>query len=71
MLEFEEYKSRLNALKPTLVNLGTALHLREDQQELDALEAETAVDGFWNNVEESQRVQKRISQLTAKRDGYR
>ena len=71
MLEFEEYKSRLNALKPTLVNLGTALHLREDQQELDALEAETAVDGFWNNVEKSQRVQKRISQLTAKRDGYR
>ena len=71
MLQFEEYKSRLNALKPTLINLSEALHLESDQQELDALEAETAVDGFWNNVEKSQRIQKRIRQLTVKRDSYR
>ena len=34
MLEFEEYKSKLNALKPTLDDLQEALHLEEAKREI-------------------------------------
>ena len=39
MLEFEEYKGKLNGLKPTLVDLGKALKLEETEAEIAAEEA--------------------------------
>ena len=57
MLEFEEYKSKLNALKPTLDDLQEALHLEEAKREIAELQEESAQDGFWNNVAHSQQVQ--------------
>ena len=63
MLEFEEYKIKLNALKPKLRELGAALKLEDAQREIAALEAESSHDGFWSDIENSQKVQKRIKQL--------
>ena len=57
MLEFEEYKGKLNALKPTLDDLQEALHLEEAKREIAELQEESAQDGFWNNVAHSQQVQ--------------
>ena len=70
MLEFEEYKGKLNALKPTLEDLGGALQLEEARREIAELEEESAQDGFWNNVQHSQQVQQRIKQLKNKCDKY-
>jgi peptide chain release factor 2 len=66
MLEFEEYKGRLNALKPTLRNLGEALHLDAARKEIGELEEESAQEGFWNDLQRSQKVQQRVKQLRAK-----
>ena len=35
MLEFEEYKVKLNALKPTLDDLRSALHLEAAEKEIE------------------------------------
>ena len=66
MLQFDEYKVRLNNLKPELDRLGQSLDLDSAERELDMLQAESASEGFWNNVEKAQKVQQRISQLEGK-----
>ena len=59
MLEFEEYKTRLNGYKPTLEVLREALGLDAAQKEIEELEAASEREGFWNDVANSQKVQKR------------
>ncbi|MBR1779882.1 MAG: peptide chain release factor 2, partial [Oscillospiraceae bacterium] len=66
MLQFDEYKSKLLALKPTLAELAGALGLEAAEQELDLLQAESAADGFWNNMEHAQKVTTRIKNLQDK-----
>ena len=70
MLEFEEYKVKLNNIKPTLDGLGTALKLEDAKREIAELEAESAKDGFWNDIDRSQKVQKRLKQLQQKCEKY-
>ena len=66
MIEFDEYKVKLNALKPTLDGLAKALKLEENKKEIAQLEEETAQDGFWNDLERSQKVLQRTKQLKNK-----
>ncbi len=70
MLEFEEYKQKLNADKPKLEVLRSALKLDAAEREIEELEAASAREGFWNDVENSQKVQKRLKKLQNKRDNY-
>ncbi len=70
MIEFEEYKGKLNGLKPTLDSLREALHLEAAEKEIEELEGQSALDGFWNDVENSQKVQKRLKQLKSKVENY-
>ena len=70
MLEFEEYKVRLNNCRPDLDVLRTALKLEAAQKEIEELEAASARDGFWNDVEKSQKVQKRLKNLKDKVENY-
>ena len=70
MIEFEEYKGKLNGLKPTLDSLREALHLESAEKEIEELEGQSARDGFWNDVEKSQRGQKRLKQLKSKVENY-
>ena len=71
MLEFDEYKVKLNNLRPGLDELGKALGLEAAERELDMLESESASDGFWDNLEKAQKVQQRIKQLHHKIDGQK
>ena len=66
MLQFDEYRVKLNNLKPDLDELGKALDLESAERELDELRAQSAADGFWDNVEKARKVQKRISNLEDK-----
>lgn len=66
MIEFEEYKAKLNALKPALETLRGALKLDEARKEIAELEKEAAADGFWNDVQNSQKVLQRTKRLKSK-----
>ena len=75
MLQFDEYRVKLNNLKPDLDKLGQALDLDSAERELDELHAQAAADGFWDNVDKARKIQQRISNLEdkvsaqAKREG--
>ena len=66
IIEFDEYKSKLNVIKPNLEGLGRALKLDDTRAEIASLEAESTKEGFWNDVNNSQKVQKRLKQLQNK-----
>ena len=70
MLEFDEYKVKLNNCKPELDVLRTALKLEPAQKEIEELEAASAREGFWNDVEKSQKVQKRLKNLKDKVENF-
>ncbi len=70
MLEFEEYKVKLNNIKPTLEVLRSALKLEAAEKEIEELQAASERDGYWNDVERSQKDQKRLKSLQAKCDNY-
>jgi peptide chain release factor 2 len=71
MLQFDEYKVRLNNLLPQFEDLREALDLSRAEQELDMLQAESASDGFWENLEKAQKVQQRIKYLQSKLEGQK
>ena len=68
MLQFDEYKVKLNNLAPALKELAQALDLESAERELDMLQAESAADGFWDNLAKAQKVQQRIKNLQDKVD---
>ncbi len=70
MLEFDEYKVKLNNCKPQLDVLREALKLEPAQKEIEELEAASAREGFWNDVEKSQKVQKRLKNLKDKVENF-
>lgn len=70
MLEFEEYKVKLNNLKPELVNLGAALKLDDVRRKIAECAAEAEKPGFWDDLENSQKVMKRQKQLQTKVDHF-
>ena len=70
MLEFEDYKAKLNAARPTLEVLRSALKLEAAQKEIEELERASERDGFWNDVANSQKVQKRLKTLKGKVESF-
>jgi hypothetical protein len=71
MIEYDDYKVKINALKPTLTTLGAALKLDEAAKEAEKLEKESEADGFWSDIENSQKVQQRLKQFKNKLDKYK
>ncbi len=69
MLQFDEYKVKLNNLLPALDELEQALDLENAAREADFLEAKSAADGFWNDPEESQKVLQKLKGLKGKLEG--
>ncbi|MDD2956874.1 MAG: peptide chain release factor 2 [Oscillospiraceae bacterium] len=66
LIEYDEYKQKLRDLEPELQKLAAALDIDSARQEAERLEDETAQDGFWNDLERSQKVQQRLKQLQNK-----
>ncbi len=71
MLQFDEYKVKLNNLKPALDELAQALDLEAARRELEMLESESASEGFWDNLEKSQKATRRMNTLRSKLDSQR
>ena len=66
LIEYDSYKQKLRELGPELEKLAAALDIESAKQEAARLEDETAQDGFWNDLERSQKVQMRLKQLQNK-----
>ena len=66
LIEYDEYKQKLRELGPELEKLSAALDIDSARSEAARLEDETAQDGFWNDLERSQKVQQRLKQLQNK-----
>lgn len=71
MIEFDDYKVKIGTLKSTLDGLGEALKLADAEAEIDKLEKESAEDGFWSNLDNSQKVLQKIKQLKNKMTGFK
>ncbi len=70
MIQFEDLRFSLLENTEKLKQLGEALGIENMNKEVEELEAKTAEDGFWNDLENSQKVQTRISQLKNKVKAY-
>ncbi len=57
-----EAKYKLNALRPELIELGSALRIEETKESLKDLEAQTQAPDFWNNADKSSKVLQVIKQ---------
>ena len=53
ILEFEKYRTDLEALRAKLHDVGDGLHIDHIQQELTELHEEQGEPGFWDNLERS------------------
>ena len=63
MLQFDEYKVKLNNLLPQLDDLEQALNLDEAARQVDFLEAQCAADGFWDNQKVLQKLKQEKNKL--------
>ncbi|MBR1497661.1 MAG: peptide chain release factor 2 [Oscillospiraceae bacterium] len=70
MIEFDEYRGKLNGLKPALDELGEALKLDGARRELEQLQAAQEQEGFWNDVQKAQQNQQRSKLLQGKIEKY-
>jgi len=66
VIAYDDYKQKLLALEPTLGELEKALAVDDARQELSQLRKETEQDGFWNDVQHSQKVSRLMKQLENK-----
>lgn len=70
MLQFEEQKLRLTSAKDELDDLGEALGISSAKEEIAELEKQAAADGFWDDLENSQKVFRQTSKLKNKVSAY-
>ena len=66
VIEYDEYKQKLQALEPTLQELEKALSIPKAREELAQLQKETEQEGFWSDVDCSQKVSQQIKRLESK-----
>ena len=70
MLQFEEVKQALTDLEPELRDLADALGLEKTKEEIEKLEQQAAAPGFWDDLENTQKVLQRTSALKGKVEKY-
>ncbi len=70
MVQFEELKLKLEGLKPEIDDLSDALGLNAIKSEIQQLENRAAEPGFYDDMEKSQKILKRTSDLNTKVDNF-
>ena len=70
MLQFEELKLNLEAMKPEIDDLASALGLGQMRSEIQQLENRAAEPGFWDDMDNSQKILQRTASLKAKVEKY-
>lgn len=70
MLQFEELRLELEALEPDIKELSNALGLDKMKMEIEQLEQRAAQPGFWDDVENSQKILQKTGALKNKVSAY-
>lgn len=70
MIEFDEYKVKLNDIRPKLTALGDSLNIAGLQEELERLHAMAEDPNFWNDAEKSQKATVKTKILEGKCEKY-
>ncbi|MBQ0084378.1 MAG: peptide chain release factor 2 [Clostridiales bacterium] len=70
MLEFEEQKLKLQGNKAELDDLKEAIGYEKLKTTVKELEEQTAQDGFWGDIENSQKILQAVSQAKGKIEKY-
>ena len=70
MLQFEELRLELEGLQPDLQDLRDALGMEAMEREIAELEQKQAEPGFWDRMEESQKILQRASFLKNRVEDY-
>ncbi len=70
MLQFEELKLKLEAMEPEIKDLAGALGLDKMKMEIEQLEQRASQPGFWDDVENSQKILQKTGALKNKVNAY-
>ncbi|MBR0409135.1 MAG: peptide chain release factor 2 [Clostridia bacterium] len=70
ILELDQFIQRIDALRGQLKEVGEGLHIEDMERELQELHEEMNADGFWDNLERSTHVNRRIASLEGKIKHY-
>ncbi len=70
MLQFEELRLTLEGLFPEIEELAGAIGLNQLQREADELDARAAAPGFWDDMENAQKITQRTALIKGKIDAY-
>ena len=70
MLQFEEIRLELMSYEAKLKDLAEALGLQKMKDEVTELEAESAKDGFWDDIQKSQKITQYMATLKNKIQAY-
>ena len=70
MLQFEELKLALQELEPSLNDLAEALGLEGMKDEIAKLDEKASQPGFWDDLENSQKILQRSGALKGKVEAY-
>ena len=70
IVQYDEYKQRLGAMEADLADLAGALDIDVARAEIAELDEQVAADGFWNDIENSQKVLTRQKGLKNKVEKY-
>ena len=71
MLQFEELRLKLENMLPGIEELKDAIGLAQLEREADELDAKAAAPGFWDNMEEAQKISQRTATIKGKIDAYK
>lgn len=70
MLQFDELRLKLEGLKPELEDLASALGLESTKSEIEQLEIRQTEEGFWDDIENSQKILQKTANLKNKVEKY-
>lgn len=70
MLQFEELSRQLDAQREALAALGDALGLQRLREEVEMLELKSAEPGFWDDMQNAQKITQRMAALKQKDESY-
>ncbi len=70
MLEFEELKLKLQGYKSGIDELKEAIGYESLVSEISELEQKATLDGFWDDLENSQKILQKTSQLKGKKKAF-
>ncbi len=70
MLEYDEYRLQLQGLEKNIADLENSLDIAGALTEIEKLEAQSSEAGFWDDMENSQKVLQKTKQLKDKVERY-